>query len=201
MRRMLVKYCDAVHLIWSVAVERISDFAMIEATKEVVVRVILSLSDKDGNIVVREFFGSKDVAYLRYKSGAKPAGGFVSLGNDFKSAEADGFKKCISSFGIAQDVYEPSVQAEVNKNAAKREAANEGEPVDFDSSKPNVVDDGTTINNKQVAALLNCIKNAKLFMSDVELFALQNFNVKEFKKLSPDQFEKTIAYVTKMSKA
>jgi len=198
MRRMLVKYCAGNNLIWSVAVERVGDWGMVKETREVVVRVILSMTDSKGFSVIREFFGSKDLAILTKDSGAKKKGYPVSIGNDYKAAEADGLKKCIASLGIAQDIYEPSVQRKADASSPVIDEAQ----VNFDPSQPDTFVDKreSTINNKQVAALLTAIKNAKLLMTDVTTWSQKEFSKTEFKTFTPKEFEDTVAFIAKKSR-
>lgn len=71
----------------------------------------VEIHDQSGNIFSHQSWGSSDIK--RYekdkfnKDGKKihNAGDTISIFNDLKSAYTDGIKKCLSYFGIANDIY------------------------------------------------------------------------------------------------
>jgi len=68
------------------------------------------LYDQAGNAYSHQSWGSSDVkryAKDQFKDGKKThsAGEIISLFDDLKAAYTDGIKKCLSYFGIANDIY------------------------------------------------------------------------------------------------
>lgn len=100
--------------------------------KEIGARMRVTIFDKDGNAYSHECWGQKDIA--RYTKddprGNYKAGEPMSIFDDLKAAYSDGIKKCLSYFGIANDVYggkeleyfadDSTSEAELNQNQAKR---------------------------------------------------------------------------------
>jgi hypothetical protein len=82
--------------------------------REIGVRMRVTIFDKDGNAYSQEAWGQKDIArYTKDSPRTKDnpegssykKGDAMSLFDDLKSAYSDGIKKCLSYFGIANDVY------------------------------------------------------------------------------------------------
>lgn len=73
--------------------------------KEVGVKMEVTIYDKDGNQYSHQSWGQKDIA--RWASDGKDhkANEPISIFDDLKAAYSDGIKKCLSYFGIANDVY------------------------------------------------------------------------------------------------
>ncbi len=75
--------------------------------KEVGARMKVTIFDKEGNAYSQECWGQKDIA--RYTkddlNGNYKKGDPMSIFDDLKAAYSDGIKKCLSYFGIANDVY------------------------------------------------------------------------------------------------
>lgn len=71
----------------------IKDFQLNQSTKETIVSCRLTVRNK-GNIIVREQFGQH---HLDFKS--------KDVGNGYKAACSDAFKKCCSELGICWDIY------------------------------------------------------------------------------------------------
>lgn len=70
----------------------------------------VTLYDQAGNAYSHQSWGSSDVkryAKDQFKDGKKvhSAGEIISLLDDLKAAYTDGIKKCLSYFGIANDIY------------------------------------------------------------------------------------------------
>jgi len=70
----------------------------------------VTLYDQAGNAYSHQSWGSSDVkryAKDKFKDGKKvhSVGEIISLFDDLKSAYTDGIKKCLSYFGIANDIY------------------------------------------------------------------------------------------------
>ncbi|HOX23623.1 MAG TPA: hypothetical protein PLL10_09175 [Elusimicrobiales bacterium] len=78
-----------------------------ESPIEVGVKVKVTIWDKNGTPYSHTCWGGKDV--VRYTKddprGNYKAGDIISLFDDLKAAESDAIKKCISYFGVANDIY------------------------------------------------------------------------------------------------
>lgn len=74
---------------------------------EVGVKVKVTIWDKNGTPYSHTCWGGKDVVrYTKDDSrGNYKAGDIISLFDDLKAAESDAIKKCISYFGVANDIY------------------------------------------------------------------------------------------------
>ena len=74
---------------------------------EVGVKVKVTIWDKNGTAYSHTCWGGKDVVrYTKDDSrGNYKAGDIISLFDDLKAAESDAIKKCISYFGVANDIY------------------------------------------------------------------------------------------------
>ena len=75
--------------------------------KEIGCRMKVTIYDKDGNAYSQTSWGQKDIA--RYSkddvNGNYKKGDPMSIFDDLKAAYSDGIKKCLSYFGIANDIY------------------------------------------------------------------------------------------------
>ena len=73
--------------------------------KEIGAKMKVTVFDKDGNAFSQTSWGQKDIA--RWASDGKDhkAGEPISIFDDIKAAYSDGIKKCLSYFGIANDIY------------------------------------------------------------------------------------------------
>lgn len=76
---------------------------------EIGAKMKVTIWDSDGKEYSHESWGQKTIA--KYKG----SGGTISIFDDIKAAYSDGIKKCLSYFGIANDVYggkdaEPYIQ-------------------------------------------------------------------------------------------
>lgn len=73
--------------------------------REVGVKMEVIIYDKDGHQYSHQSWGQKDIA--RWASDGKDhkTGEPISIFDDLKAAYSDGIKKCLSYFGIANDVY------------------------------------------------------------------------------------------------
>lgn len=102
---------------WNVENEVVTPMDLALQLGQIAVKVRLTiLSPVDGKVlIVREAFGSSEVK--KYGDTNKKAGEVMDLANDLKAAQADGFKKACSSLGIAQDIYEPKVEATLKEMA------------------------------------------------------------------------------------
>jgi len=67
----------------------------------------VTILDGSGNEISHYSWGQKDVARYNYddKKGNYKKGDMISLFDDLKAAYSDGIKKCLSYFGIANDIY------------------------------------------------------------------------------------------------
>ena len=67
----------------------------------------VTILDGSGNEISHYSWGQKDVARYSYddKKGNYKKGDMISLFDDLKAAYSDGIKKCLSYFGIANDIY------------------------------------------------------------------------------------------------
>lgn len=77
----------------------------VAATREVIVHARLSVVSKSGKSIVREQFGQH---YLNVKTdvaGNRTTTYASDIGNGYKAAASDAFKKCASEFGFCWDVY------------------------------------------------------------------------------------------------
>ncbi len=127
-RRCVQEFAELVGAQWSFETEEISNMETILKLKHIVVKGRLMLQMKDGSLIVREAFGGADVLCYKNTHPTK-ANQPLDLGNGYKSATSDAFKKCASSFGIAQDIFEPKVEKKVDsleKKAAAAEVATDG---------------------------------------------------------------------------
>ena len=125
-RRCLEDLCHKVDAIWSYRVFEVGAMEFLLKVKHVVVKGQLMLFfRKTGETLVREQYGGSEVKFYKDTHKTRP-GQPMDPGNDFKAAAADAFKKCCSSVGIAQDIFEPKVEKTVNDMEAKEE----GEVVD-----------------------------------------------------------------------
>lgn len=82
---------------WSVKV-----ISWIETTTEIICHLEL-IVDMGNKTITKAAIGQKDITF---KSGTKEP---LCKGDDYKACEADGIKKALSLFGIAQDVYSGEV--------------------------------------------------------------------------------------------
>lgn len=75
--------------------------------REIGAKMKVTIYDKDGNAYSHISWGQKDIA--RYTkddpNGNYKKGDSMSIFDDLKSAYSDGIKKCLSYFGIANDIY------------------------------------------------------------------------------------------------
>jgi recombination DNA repair RAD52 pathway protein len=71
-----------------------------DATKpiEIMVKMKVTTWNKSNQPISHTAWGTKDVVYTKQ-------GKIIALGDDLKAAYSDGIKKCLSYFGIADDVY------------------------------------------------------------------------------------------------
>ena len=88
------------------------------------------LYDQAGNAYSHQSWGSSDVkryAKDKFKDGKKVhfAGEIISLFDDLKAAYTDGIKKCLSYFGIANDIYGGK---ELNYFESEEESSNGKQP-------------------------------------------------------------------------
>lgn len=65
----------------------------------------VTLYDQDGNAFSHQSWGSADIKKWKETGKGHITGTPVSIFDDLKSAYTDGIKKCLSYFGIANDVY------------------------------------------------------------------------------------------------
>ncbi len=112
-RRCIDDYCKANEgTTWTFEVNEVASGESLLKIKHVVVKGTLTILFSDGTFMSREQFGGATVKF--YKSTHKSMPGLpMDLGNDYKSAASDALKKCASLLGIAQDVFEPKVEAKV----------------------------------------------------------------------------------------
>jgi len=73
--------------------------------REIGARMKVSLWDREGNSYTHTSWGQKDVARFRNASTGHKVNDPISIFDDLKAAYTDGIKKCLSYFGIANDVY------------------------------------------------------------------------------------------------
>jgi hypothetical protein len=126
-RRCIDDYCKALGAKWSEECEDVGAIETLLKAKQIVVKVRLTIQFADGSFVMREQFGGSEVKCYKDTHKTKP-GQPMDLGNDYKSAASDGIKKCASLLGIAQDVFEPKVEAKVKRAAdLAQEALEEAE--------------------------------------------------------------------------
>ena len=94
---------------WSFETELTTPWDAIAGLGQLVVKGRLTILDPNTRtpLLAREQFGGTDVKFLK---GTKTP---VDIGNDLKAAATDAFKKCVSSLGIAADVYDPKFQKKV----------------------------------------------------------------------------------------
>ena len=90
----------------------------------------VTLYDQAGNAYSHQSWGSSDVkryAKDQFKDGKKvhSAGEIISLFDDLKAAYTDGIKKCLSYFGIANDIYGGK---ELNYFESEEESSNGKQP-------------------------------------------------------------------------
>lgn len=80
-----------------------------ETPVEIMCKMKVTTWDNNGRALSHTAWGTKDVAYYKSKftkdSKAPPKPQIIALGDDLKAAYSDGIKKCLSYFGIADDVY------------------------------------------------------------------------------------------------
>lgn len=80
-----------------------------ETPIEIMCKMKVTTWDNNGRALSHTAWGTKDVAYYKTKftkdSKAPPKPQIIALGDDLKAAYSDGIKKCLSYFGIADDVY------------------------------------------------------------------------------------------------
>lgn len=77
-------------------------------TKSVVVRGRLTITNPSTGVsVTREQYGRKDVAF---KKGTNEP---MDFGNDMKAAASDALKKCVSQFGLFNDIYRDNELVEI----------------------------------------------------------------------------------------
>jgi len=120
-RRCVEDFCAKLDATWSFEVEEPGAIDSLLKAKHIVVKGRLVIVMKDGTPMVRENYGGSDVKFFKDTHRTKP-GLPMDLGNDYKAAASDAFKKCASSFGIAQDVYEPKVERKVEAMTPARVA-------------------------------------------------------------------------------
>jgi hypothetical protein len=73
--------------------------------KEIGCLMEVTLFDQDGNAYSQQSWGSSDVKRYKDKGKDHNPGDIISLFDDLKGAYSDGIKKCLSYFGIANDIY------------------------------------------------------------------------------------------------
>ena len=100
---------------WSTQADLVVPWDVISKTGQLAVKVTLTVYDLETRQEIRrvENYGSSEVKRYKQDHPTKP-GHPMDIGNDLKAAAADGLKKCASMLGIAQDIYEPKVQAAVD---------------------------------------------------------------------------------------
>lgn len=108
---------------------------------EIMCKMKVTTWDKEGRELSHESWGSKDVAYLKVKikPGDKvaPKPQIIALGDDLKAAYSDGIKKCLSYFGIADDVYggkeaEVYVEESTEENTGTKATPQSSVPVNLE---------------------------------------------------------------------
>lgn len=124
----------------------------------------LTVKGQNGETIIKEQFGSKEVAYL--KDTKIP----VNLGNDFKASASDAFKKCASELGIASDVYGANEYREIKAEAVIEKTENMYQKI------KSMID--TATNPKALQALGISVNNANISDDEKqELYDLLNEKV------------------------
>lgn len=77
----------------------------IKETREVIVHAKLSINTVNGVFISREQFGQHYLQKTVVENGNKKTYLFSDIGNGYKAAASDAFKKCASEFGFCWDVY------------------------------------------------------------------------------------------------
>lgn len=73
--------------------------------KEVGAKMLVTIWDNNGNSYSHQSWGQKDIARWTNDGKEHKAGEPISIFDDLKAAYSDGIKKCLSYFGIANDIY------------------------------------------------------------------------------------------------
>ena len=143
-------------------------------------------------------YGGKDIAFLKDKPDTP-----VDIGNDFKSARADSFKKAVAQFGIAADVYEPNIQQKKDQAEALRKAKEVLAKKDKEKPAENFPKDPDVdyINQATAKAITKSWRNAGLADSDVQNYMKVKFKgVSSLLKLTQNQADTLIAWICEAKK-
>lgn len=199
-RRQLTK---AFGLSWSFhTIPVMSVDEMLKTGHCVVKGTLTIINPKTGEaIIVREQYGGAPIKRRR-------SGEILDLANDLKGAGSDALKKCASTLGIAQDVYEPKV--ELKENAPK----STGNGPQSDVSAEKVSQGGQAPENARKApfrsksggpnkpSMREIATLSKLLQDNALYSKAQEYMKKQFKttlmtSLSVDQYHELVSWVHK----
>jgi len=90
---------------WSSKCLRERYFPNEETPKEIGALMEVTLFDQEGNSFSHQSWGSADIKRHAKDSKNYKIGDVISFFDDHKAAYSDGIKKCLSYFGIANDIY------------------------------------------------------------------------------------------------
>lgn len=212
-RRCLEDLCAKLNAYWLYEVSEVGAIELLLKIKHIVVRGKLTLVfRKTGEVLVREQFGGSDVKCYKHNHATKPDQP-MDLGNDYKSAASDALKKCASSFGVAQDIFEPKVEKKVNalkeKEAAGQGASDPGIPNKKKPIEGEVVDppkkdtmsaaqgdkpDNEKITMKEVALLARMLQANEKHRGKVRTFMKKEFGHELTTRLMWGQYRKLYEY-------
>lgn len=75
------------------------------APREIGAKMLVTIWDPGGNEYSHQSWGQKDIARWASEGKGHKANDPISIFDDLKAAYSDGIKKCLSYFGIANDIY------------------------------------------------------------------------------------------------
>ena len=212
-RRCVEDLCAKLNAYWQYEVEEVGAQESLLKIKHIVVKGRLTLTfRKDGESIVREQYGGSDVKCYKDDHRTKPNWP-MDLGNDYKSAASDAFKKCASSFGIAQDIFEPKVEKkfdEVRTEQQKQEAKDDisgstpvtrGEPIETQATetpKPKNQpgkDDSDKISIKEISLIAKLLAQNEDIRGKVRQFMKKEFGSEMTTRLLWGQYRKLMDYI------
>lgn len=197
-RRCIEDLCAKLNATWSYEVSDVGAIDTLLKAKQIVVRGTLTIVMPDGKLMVRENFGGSAVKC--YKDTHKTQANLpMDLGNDYKSAASDALKKCASSFGIAQDVFEPAVDKTI-KAKKKQEEAQADEPADAPSSDTPAgkydYTDGTAVSMNEMSIAAKIIHKSEL-SDKAKVFLKDDLGGVMMSRMTKGEFQQLIDWAIK----
>lgn len=79
--------------------------------------------------IIKEQFGKHNVTYTKNVSGNRTTSSASNIGNAYKSAATDAFKKCASEIGLCWDIYSQEVEEPKKEEPEAQEATEQAQKI------------------------------------------------------------------------